>query len=79
MTDPVYTIDGDLIENEPLGLPRGSVRAILALSLGIGVIVVLALMAFLFTEQRDIIVGALIATAALVPQYYFKARENGSN
>lgn len=65
-------------DDQPLGLPQGSVRAILALTLGIGVIVVLAVMAFLFEEQRDIIVGALIATPALITQWYFKARESVS-
>ena len=81
MTEIIDVRDQDpiVVDKPPLGLPVGSIRAILALALGIGGFVVLSAMAFLFADQRDLIIGALITIVALVPNAYFKSREQGQN
>lgn len=54
--------------NEPLGLPRGSVRAILAL------IIVVAAVVGVFVLAAEA-AGLLLALAGVVTSFYFKGRE----
>lgn len=65
--------------NEPLGLPKGSVRSILAL----GVLLAVAggsaflIVADAGSDLTKIVVGGWIATLANVTQAYFGMRQNG--
>jgi hypothetical protein len=61
--------------DQPFGQPPGTVRGILALTLGIGGFAAIAAFGIVFEGVREMVVGALIPIVTLVPQYYFKMRE----
>ena len=65
--------------DQPFGQPPGTVRGILALTLGIGGSIALAAMAWLFPDVREIIVGAFIVNVSLIPRYYFDVRANATS
>ena len=56
--------------NQPLWMPEGSVRAILAIA------IVSAAIAGVFLLPPEA-AGLLLALAGVVTSFYFKARENG--
>lgn len=68
--EPVTTLIKALIPPEPLGMPNGSVRAVIAI-IGIGSF---AYAVFTFSENRPELVAALITLVSSVTGFYFGAR-----
>lgn len=68
--ESVTTLIKALIPPEPLGMPNGSVRAVIAI-IGISIF---AYAVFTFSESRTELVAALIALVSSVTGFYFGAR-----